>query len=51
MAWSLRARRNGVGSDSRGRAGEDSKETAESDQRVDRDDGIGAERHGRTAFA
>jgi hypothetical protein len=51
MAWSLRARRNGVGSNSRGRPGEDSKQFAEGDQSVDRDDSIGAERHGRTAFA
>jgi hypothetical protein len=51
MAWSLRARRNGVGSDSESRAGEDSKQIAEGGQRVDRDDGIGAERHGRTPLA
>jgi hypothetical protein len=51
MAWSLRARKSGVGSDSRGRAGENSKQITANDQRVDRNDGIGVERHPRTAFA
>jgi hypothetical protein len=49
MAWSLRARRSSVGSDSG--ADEDRKQIAEDGQRVDRYDRIGGERHGRTAFA
>jgi hypothetical protein len=49
MAWSLRARRSSVGSDSG--AGEDHKQIAEDGQRVDRDDRISGERHGRAAFA
>jgi len=51
MVWSLRARKSGVGSDSRNRAGEDRKQIAEGDERADRDDGVGSERHGRTALA
>ena len=50
MAWSLRARRSGIGSHSRRTAGEDAEEIGEREQRVQGDDRLADQRHVRTAF-
>jgi hypothetical protein len=50
MVWSLRARRSGIGSDSWRRTGDGGKQIRDSDQGVDRDDGIGDDDHGRASL-
>lgn len=51
MAWSLRARRSGIGSDSLRSAGQGTQQIGQREQRVDGDHRFAHQHHGGTVFA